>query len=83
MSLPPVMFAAFLKANHHHPPINVPTAGGVPHGLHIRRTGHNPPRGPSVGWWVLTTANAAGTNGLTCLPKHGGARDNKFLSSIQ
>jgi hypothetical protein len=44
-----------------------------------RRTGHKPPRGPSAGWWALTTANAAGTNGLTCLPKHGGARDNKFL----
>jgi hypothetical protein len=28
---------------------------------------------------VLTTANVAGTNGLMCLPKHGGARDNKFL----
>jgi hypothetical protein len=28
---------------------------------------------------VLTTANATGTNGLTCLPKHGGARDNNFL----
>jgi hypothetical protein len=36
-------------------------------------------RGPSAGWWVVMTANAAGTNGLTCLPKHGGARDNKFL----
>jgi hypothetical protein len=43
---------------------------GHPCGLHIRRTGHNPPRGPSVVWWMLTTANAAGTNGLTCLPKH-------------
>jgi hypothetical protein len=42
----------------------------------------NPPRGPSAGWWVLTTANAAGTNGLTCLPKHGGSRDNKFWSPI-
>jgi hypothetical protein len=31
--------------------------------------------------WVLTTANAAGTNGLTWLPKHGGARDNKFLGT--
>jgi hypothetical protein len=31
---------------------------GLPHGLYIRRTGHNPPRGPSAGWWVLTTANA-------------------------
>jgi hypothetical protein len=28
---------------------------------------------------VLTTANAAGTNGLTCLPKHGGARHNNFF----
>jgi hypothetical protein len=31
---------------------------------------------------VLTIANATGTNGLTCLPKHGGARDNKFWSPI-
>jgi hypothetical protein len=51
---------------------------GLPYGLHIRRTGHNPPHGPHAGW-VLTTANAAGTNGLTCLPKHEGVRDNKFL----
>jgi hypothetical protein len=28
-----------------------------------------------------TIANATGTNGLTCLPKHGGARDNKFLGT--
>jgi hypothetical protein len=40
---------------------------------------HNPPRGSSAGWWVLTTTNAGGTNGLTCLPKHGGVRNNKFL----
>jgi hypothetical protein len=32
--------------------------------------------------WVLMTVNAAGTNVLTCLPKHGGARDNKFWSPI-
>jgi hypothetical protein len=32
---------------------------------------------------MLTTANAAGTNSLTCLPKHGRARDNKFWSPIQ
>jgi hypothetical protein len=32
--------------------------------------------------WVLMTANATGTNGLTCLPNHGGARDNKFWSRI-
>jgi hypothetical protein len=55
----------------HHRPINVLTAGeeGLPYGLYTRRTGHNPPRGPRAGWWVLTTANAAGINGLTCLPK--------------
>jgi hypothetical protein len=52
--------------------------GHRPHGLHIRRTGHNPPRGPIAVWWVLKIANAAGTNGLTWLPKRG-ARDNKFL----
>jgi hypothetical protein len=41
--------------------------------------GHNPPRWPSACWWVLTTANAAGINGLTCLLKHRGARDIKIL----
>jgi hypothetical protein len=45
------------------------------------RAGHNLPRGPSAGWWVLTTANAAGIYGLTCLPKHSGIRDNKFLGT--
>jgi hypothetical protein len=45
-----------------------------------RRTSHNPPRGPSADWWVLTTANATGANGLTCLPKHEGARDIEFLA---
>jgi hypothetical protein len=52
---------------------------GFPYGLYIRRTGHDPPRGPSADWWVLTAVNAAGTNGLKCLPKHGRARDNKCL----
>jgi hypothetical protein len=28
-----------------------------PYGLHIRKTDHNPPRGPSVGWWVYISAN--------------------------
>ncbi|RVE42848.1 hypothetical protein evm_012497, partial [Chilo suppressalis] len=61
-------------------PINVPTAGAQAFPMDgIGRLGHDPPRGPSADWWVLTTANAAGTNGLTCLPKHGGARDSKFL----
>jgi hypothetical protein len=31
---------------------------------------------------VLTIANATGTNVLTCLPKHGGTRENKFWSPI-
>jgi hypothetical protein len=34
---------------------------GLLYGLHIRRTGQNPPRVPSACWWVLTTANAAET----------------------
>jgi hypothetical protein len=42
--------------------------------LHI--TGHNSPRKASADWWVLTTANAAETNDLTCLRKHVGARHN-------
>jgi hypothetical protein len=42
-----------------------------------RKTGH-PPRGPSAGWWVQMTANAAGTNGWNGW-KHGEARDNEFL----
>ncbi|RVE41528.1 hypothetical protein evm_013822, partial [Chilo suppressalis] len=61
-------------------PINVPTAGAQAFPMDgIGRLGHDPPRGPSADWWVLTTANAAGTNGSTCLPKHGGARDSKYL----
>jgi hypothetical protein len=49
--------------HHHHQPINVPTKNtGLPYGLYIWRTGHKPPSEPSANWWVLTTANAAGTN---------------------
>ncbi|RVE43094.1 hypothetical protein evm_012268 [Chilo suppressalis] len=40
----------------------------------IGRLGRDPPRGPSADWRVLTTADAAGTDGLMCLPKHGGTR---------
>jgi hypothetical protein len=54
---------------------------GLPQRLQTTRTGHNPPRGPSADWWVLTTANAAATNGLMCLTKHG-AQDNKILVSL-
>ncbi|RVE42535.1 hypothetical protein evm_012815 [Chilo suppressalis] len=61
-------------------PISVPTAGAQAFPMDgIGRLGHDPPRGPSADWRVLTTADAAGTNGLTCLPKHGEARDSKFL----
>ncbi|RVE40373.1 hypothetical protein evm_014976 [Chilo suppressalis] len=49
----------------------------------IGRLGQDPPRGLSADWWVLTTADAAGTNGLTCLPKYEGARDSNFWSPIQ
>ncbi|RVE41015.1 hypothetical protein evm_014335 [Chilo suppressalis] len=65
-----------------HKPINVPTAGTQAFPMDgIGRLRHDPPRGPSADWWVLSTADATGTNGLTCLPKHGGARDSKFLAT--
>ncbi|RVE40927.1 hypothetical protein evm_014423 [Chilo suppressalis] len=67
--------------NHnHHQPINVPTAGAQAFPRDgIGRLDHDPPRGPSADWRVLTTADAAGPNGLTSLPKHGGTRDGRFL----
>jgi hypothetical protein len=54
--------------------VNVPNGRAQVYfiGLHIRRMGHNPPRGPSADWWVLTTANVAGTNSLMRVPKQGG-----------
>jgi hypothetical protein len=61
----------------HRSPLWVTPIGRTTGVLH-KRTGHDPPRGQGADWWVLTTANAAGTNGLTCFLKHGGARD-KFL----
>jgi hypothetical protein len=45
------------------------------------RTGHNPPREPIADWWVLTTANTGGTNGLTCLPMHRGARAARHVGT--
>ncbi|RVE46394.1 hypothetical protein evm_008928 [Chilo suppressalis] len=44
-----------------------------------RRLGHIPPRLSRADWWVLTTADAAGTNGLTYLPKHGQTQDRRLL----
>ncbi|RVE43924.1 hypothetical protein evm_011435 [Chilo suppressalis] len=65
---------------YHHQPINVPTAGPQAFPTDgIGRLGHDPPRGPSADWRVLTTADAPLTNGLTCLPKHGGTRDRRFF----
>jgi hypothetical protein len=45
--------------------LNVPTAGAQAFFMDLptRRTGYYPPRKPSADWWVLTTANTAGTNG--------------------
>ncbi|RVE51556.1 hypothetical protein evm_003826 [Chilo suppressalis] len=75
-------FLTFLYHHHHHQPINLPTAGPQAFLMDgIGRLGHDPPRGPSADWSVLTAADAAGTNDLTCLPKHGRARDSKFLVS--
>jgi hypothetical protein len=64
----------------HHQPINAPTAGAQAFLMDYTygeraMTQHAGP----VRWWVLTTANAAETNGLTCFAKHGGTRDNKCL----
>jgi hypothetical protein len=70
------------KPHLHHQPINVPTAGAWPsYGLHTRRTGQKPPRRPSSDW-VLTTANAAGTNGFTRLPQHEGANLLLLIFSV-
>jgi hypothetical protein len=66
---------------HHFKPINVPNAGAQAFVMNwpTKRTGHNPPWRPSADW-VLTTANTAGTSGLTCFSKHWKSRDNTFLA---
>ncbi|RVE44724.1 hypothetical protein evm_010628, partial [Chilo suppressalis] len=62
--------SAIAVLTNHHQPINVPIARAEAFPMdEIGRLGHNPPRRP----------NAAGINGLTCLPKHGGTRDRTFL----
>jgi hypothetical protein len=47
---------------------------GLPCGLHIRRTGQNPPRGPSAYLVGANDCKCSGTNGLTCLQKNGGPK---------
>ncbi|RVE45952.1 hypothetical protein evm_009425 [Chilo suppressalis] len=50
--------ALFDNNHHHHQPINVTTAGAQAFPMDaIGRLGHDPPRGPSTDWWVLTTAD--------------------------
>ncbi|RVE43636.1 hypothetical protein evm_011720 [Chilo suppressalis] len=43
-------------------------------------THHAGPGTRPIRWRVLTTADAAGTNGLTCLSKHGRTRDNVLVT---
>jgi hypothetical protein len=78
MMMNPISTAYVLRHHRYHQPINIPTAGLRP-SIWITHMSYHPPRGPSARWWVLTTANEVGTNGLTCLSKHVGARNNKFL----
>ncbi|RVE46251.1 hypothetical protein evm_009075 [Chilo suppressalis] len=60
------IFFRFKRLYHHHQPIDVPTARAQPLPMDgIGRLGHAPPRGPSADCRVLTTADAAGTNGFT------------------
>jgi hypothetical protein len=50
--------------HHRHQPINVLTPStGLPYGSDVRRTDYSLPRGPRADLWVLTTVNAAETNG--------------------
>jgi hypothetical protein len=53
---------------------------GLPYGLHIRRTWHNLLHEPSADWRMLSTAKAAGTNGIEGILKHEGVQDNRFLA---
>ncbi|RVE48661.1 hypothetical protein evm_006732 [Chilo suppressalis] len=71
----PVYMTAFgvvlLSYSNFISPINNPTAGEQAFPMDgIGRLGHEPPRGRSADCRELTTADAAGTKGLTCLPKH-------------
>jgi hypothetical protein len=64
----------------YHQPINIDTAGALAFLMdYTQGEWANPPRWPSADWWALTTANAAGTNGLTCLPKHGKRTHNLVI----
>ncbi|CAG9784385.1 unnamed protein product [Diatraea saccharalis] len=72
---------------HHYQPFNVPMFAGtqalcesqpalIRPRLRLRSMGHNPPRWPNADRQVLTTTNAAGTNGI--LQKNIGYKINLF-----
>ncbi|RVE41395.1 hypothetical protein evm_013956 [Chilo suppressalis] len=70
----------FDESGAYKQPIKVPIAGAqafLMHGIGI--LGRDPLRGPSVDRWVLTTADAAGTNGLMCLLKLGPEHDIIYI----
>jgi hypothetical protein len=76
-----VLWELHNRHHHHHQPINAPTAGApaflMDYPQEERAITHH--AGTVRIGLVLTTANAAGTNDFTCIPKHGEARNYKFL----
>jgi hypothetical protein len=54
-------------------------APSLPFGLHIRRTSHNPPRGPGADWWQMQPKPIERDR----IREHGGPRCNKFLVTHQ
>jgi hypothetical protein len=67
-------YMSIVKMVHHHQPINVPIPGAQAF-LMDYQEGEQ----AITDWWVRMDANTVGAKGLTCLPKHGGARVNKYL----
>ncbi|RVE41127.1 hypothetical protein evm_014223 [Chilo suppressalis] len=70
----------YMKKKYIHTPTYIPAAGAQAFPMDgIGRLGHDPPRGPRADWRVLTTADAAGTNGSMILPKHEVTRGRRCL----
>jgi hypothetical protein len=55
--------------------------GHLPYRLHISRTGHNPPRGPSADWWVVVLKIVTKSSSSSPYPTKWG-RHNMFPFSI-